>query len=132
MIYTICYISNKTETTDKASLEKIFATTQANNKHKSVTGILLFHEQSFLQVLEGDKTTLQELFLNIKKDSRHENIFVILDKKNERRIFDNYKSGFSIVKSKSDIKNLKDYLNLSKSDLTTSKSILSLLEPFLF
>tara|TARA_R100001369_G_scaffold91925_1_gene134804 strand:- start:210 stop:608 length:399 start_codon:yes stop_codon:yes gene_type:complete len=131
MVYTICYISSESSDLKENQLEEVFSTTKINNGSEDITGMLLYYYGNFLQVLEGEKETLLNLFENIKKDKRHKNIITIFNKQNEHRIFEGYKSGFSIIKTKSDLKNLKKYLNKTKDTTPFSKSILSLLEPFL-
>tara|TARA_R110000851_G_scaffold157058_2_gene299744 strand:- start:30785 stop:31252 length:468 start_codon:yes stop_codon:yes gene_type:complete len=131
MTYSICYVSSESGELKENQLEQVFSTTKINNGNEDITGILLYYYGNFLQVLEGEKETLLTLFDNIKKDKRHKNIITIFNKQNEHRIFEGYKSGFSIVKTKSDLKNLKEYLNKNKDETPFSKSVLGLLEPFL-
>ena len=131
MLHTILYISNTSEDLTKAGLDAIFNSTQSNNSENGITGVLLHFERNFLQVLEGDSTILEPLFKTIRQDPRHKNIFIILDKKIEDRIFENYRSGFSILKNKSDLENLKQYLTDADATIPRSKNIAGVLEPFL-
>ncbi|MAP54724.1 BLUF domain-containing protein [Altibacter sp.] len=130
-MHTICYLSNKVPHLDLKDIEELFETTQRKNHSLNITGILLYLDGNFLQVLEGKKEVIGPLFDLIKEDSRHASIFVILDKSIEERTFSDYKSGFSVVKNKSDLNNLKDYLNATVEIKTLSKSMLGILEPFL-
>ncbi len=131
MIHTICYVSSASRELKENELEKLFYNTQTNNSNANITGALLYYYGNFLQVLEGEKDTLLALFEKIKKDKRHKNIITIFNKQNEHRIFEAYKSGFSIIKTKSDLKNLNEYLNKTKDTTPFSTSVLGLLEPFL-
>jgi len=45
-----------------------FAHAQAS---RDITGCLLFHHGQFIQILEGDKSTVDDLIVKIKKDHRH-------------------------------------------------------------
>ncbi|RFN59806.1 BLUF domain-containing protein [Marixanthomonas ophiurae] len=131
MTYTICYVSSASRELENNELENLFYEVQTNNDDADITGVLLYYYGNFLQVLEGEKDILLDLFESIKKDKRHKNIITIFNKQNEHRIFEGYKSGFSIVKTKSDLKNLKEYLNKTKDTTPFSTSVLGLLEPFL-
>jgi len=129
-MFTICYVSHAENDVSKTDMEKLFATTQKNNTACDITGILLFESGNFLQVLEGNDTTVLNLFEKIEQDSRHKNIFVILKQKCNRRIFENYSSGFSVVKSKEELQKIETYLNQIE-DSPNLKYIKGLLEPFL-
>jgi hypothetical protein len=73
---------------------------------------------------------LKNLFEKIEQDSRHKNIFVILKQQCRRRIFENYASSFSIVKSKEELYKIETYLN-QIDDSPNLKYVKGLLEPFL-
>ncbi|WP_051957605.1 BLUF domain-containing protein [Altibacter lentus] len=130
-MHTICYLSNKVPHVDLHNIEELFETTQRNNLSNNITGILLYLDGNFLQVLEGKKEVIGPLFDSIMKDARHTSIFVILDKSIDDRTFNHYRSGFSVVKNQTDLSNLKEYLNTTVDIKTLSKSILGILEPFL-
>ena len=129
-MFTICYVSSAHSNLSEIELNKLFTTTKSNNNNRNITGILLYESGKFLQVLEGEEIELQKLFENIKEDSRHNNIFVILKQKCNRRIFENYESRFSIVKSKDELHPIEKYLN-QIDDSPNLKYIKGLLEPFL-
>ncbi len=130
-MYTICYVSNTHSELRDTALEALFSETTKNNTSNNITGILLYESGNFLQVLEGDEEILKNLFDKIKADSRHRNIFVILSKTSERKIFKNYASGFSIVKSKQDLLNIKAYLDQIDQNIPNLKYVKGILEPFL-
>ena len=131
MKHTVCYISNKSEHVNKKDIQEIFETTQKNNKSRNITGILLYLENSFFQVLEGDRQELVAVFNTIEMDDRHENIFVVIDKPIDKQTFKDYKSGFSIVKNSEDLQNLNKYLNETSTSIEESKNILNIIQPFL-
>lgn len=101
------------------------------NPTLNITGALLHNNDFFLQVLEGNKETIEELFAKIRKDKRHKNILMILNQKIENRIFQNYEANFSIMKTKADIERLNTYLSLYAFENKYPKNIKTLIEPFL-
>jgi hypothetical protein len=129
-MYTICYISSARADITENELTQLFGTTENNNTGKNITGILLYESGKFLQVLEGDEQVLKSLYEKIEADSRHNNIFVILNQPCKRRIFENYASRFSIVKSKEEIQTIETYLNQIEES-PNLKYVKGLLEPFL-
>ena len=55
-------------------LENIIHQAKINNPIHNVSGVLFFHNNRFLQIIEGDKNIIDQLKLNITKDSRHKEI----------------------------------------------------------
>ncbi len=131
MEHTICYLSKQAEALKDSELENLFKYILATNPLLNITGALLHNNAFFLQVLEGKKETIKELFAKIRKDKRHKNILMILDQKIENRIFQNYEANFSIMKSKADIERLNTYLSHYDFENKYPKNIKTLIEPFL-
>lgn len=130
MEHTICYISKAEELKD-SELESLFEFILMMNPTLNITGALLYSNGFFLQVLEGNKEVITDLFLNIRKDKRHKNILLVLDQKIEKRIFENYEATFSIMKTKEDIEKLNAYLSCYNYDNKYPENIKTLIEPFL-
>jgi hypothetical protein len=60
-------------------LAQISAVSKVNNAKQDITGVLLYHNKTFLQVLEGQHAEITSLMTKIAKDCRHENIQVLID-----------------------------------------------------
>lgn len=131
MKHTICYISKQNEALKETELEHLFQFILTINPTLKITGVLLHNNNFFLQVLEGDKTTLTDLFAKIRKDKRHKDILTILDQKIDHRIFQGYEANFSILKTKADIERLNNYLSRYDFENKYPNNIKSLIEPFL-
>ncbi|QNJ96918.1 BLUF domain-containing protein [Constantimarinum furrinae] len=131
MSHTICYISKAIDELDESGVKNIFDTTVRNNVRDNISGILLFQEGNFLQVLEGEKNKLKSLFSTIMEDSRHYRILPVINHYNDCRIFESYTSTFSVVRDKQDLMKIKTYLEKHKDNFQYTGNILRLLEPFL-
>ncbi|AVI51245.1 blue light sensor protein [Pukyongia salina] len=129
-MHTICYVSSARSNITQDELTHLFDFTVENNTLMNITGILLYESGKFLQVLEGEESLLKKLFAKIEVDSRHSNIFVILNKKSMYNIFADYASGFSIVKTKEELASIESYLDQIE-DAPNVKYIKGILEPFL-
>ncbi len=131
MNHTICYISKAKEGLTDLEIEDIFVTTQTNNNANDIKGILLYGFGNFFQVLEGKKKVIEDLYLNkICEDERHTDIVNIINYQIKYPIFSAYSSEFNIVKTNSQLDQVKTYL--SKNDLHhLSKNIQRMLNPFL-
>ena len=130
-MYTICYVSKGKDDLTTDDLEQLFGYTLQYNTEHNITGILLYRSGSFLQVLEGEKEILIPIFERIQEDPRHKEIFTILKGPSKKRIFADYASRFSIVKTKEDLDNIEKYLNQIKENIPNLKYVKGMLEPFL-
>lgn len=58
-------------------LEEILEHARINNAAKGITGALVYVEGVFLQILEGDRGSVEHLMARISKDLRHETVTVL-------------------------------------------------------
>lgn len=70
---------------------------RAKNQRLHVTGMLLYIERSFFQVLEGAPEFVDELYQTIARDSRHVRVTQIIREPIARRSFGEWTMGFSTV-----------------------------------
>ena len=93
-MYRLIYLSTSKSLTDD-DLTQLLIKSQKSNRLNDISGILLHKNGEFIQVLEGKKKAVTDLFNVIKKDNRHENI-VAFDKKDiEKRYFSGYFMAFN-------------------------------------
>lgn len=59
------------------------------NAQYGITGMLLFINNHFLQVLEGEPTSVEVLYANIVKDRRHRNVRTLMNRRIADREFSN-------------------------------------------
>lgn len=71
MTYQLIYSSQATAEMSVNDLEQILADARAGNEKHNITGVLVYIDGVFLQVLEGDKETVLSLMRSIANDSRH-------------------------------------------------------------
>lgn len=77
MLSQLVYISVRSaECTDK-EIEKILESSIRNNGKIDISGVLLYSDQKFLQVLEGEFKQIIELYDTIKEDKRHKNVVML-------------------------------------------------------
>ncbi|WP_242202278.1 BLUF domain-containing protein [Aestuariivivens insulae] len=132
MIKTICYISDSTKPETLADLEALYLQAKANNHKYNITGILIYKNQNFLQVLEGEENAVNQTYIRISKDIRHKNIFEIINTNIEERIFQDYNFGFTIVDNKKGLQNLNDYLEwLKEAENRSANKVISIVENFI-
>jgi len=60
-----------------AEIKQAVIQLSARNISKNVTGILIYNEGAFYQILEGDKNVLLDLMETVKEDDRHGTVHTI-------------------------------------------------------
>ena len=103
MIYQLVYVSKARVALDTEALDEILSSARENNGKNDITGMLLFHEGSFIQVLEGEKDKVLALYEKISADPRHENTNVVLRTEVEERAFSQWSMGYMRTASISDV-----------------------------
>ncbi len=110
MRHAICYVSTAVPGLDNEQIQEILDVSERNNNQKNITGILLFSEGNFFQVLEGDKKILDELYEVIRQDKRHHSLMKILNKKVEEPKFDSYVCSFSAANTTNKSTEVESYV----------------------
>jgi len=102
----ISYISSATAPMSTEDLLVLLRQCRENNAGRGVTGMLLYANGTFLQVLEGPDQVIDDLVEIIKKDSRHTNIKMLYRKPIERRQYSDWSMGFKRL-SDQDLKDVE-------------------------
>jgi hypothetical protein len=89
----LLYVSNTSRDVAPAELDAILAVSRTNNAALDVTGLLLFIDGGFLQILEGEERTIRELYARIAADRRHWETRLMLDRESPRA-FTGWSMGF--------------------------------------
>ena len=79
-----------------------------NNSAKDITGILLYSNRTFFQVLEGEDDVVEQLFEVIKKDKRHKDITLIEKKDIIDREFPFWNMGYQKI-DKQDLEKIEGF-----------------------
>lgn len=74
---TLLYRSDAVSLLPFSALADICVRSSAKNRRLGITGFLIEHEGTFLQVLEGEAEAVNELFHRISHDERHCNMAVL-------------------------------------------------------
>lgn len=115
MLYHIAYISFSHKLLSERELEELLVKIRALNKKQGITGMLLYNNLSFIQVIEGEKEKLIMLYEKICKDPRHENIVKLVEEPINKRAFPDWSMGFEIIDNKQTAK-IPGYNNFMTSE----------------
>jgi hypothetical protein len=94
------YASSAGRHFETAELTALLQAARKNNDAAGLTGMLLYTEGSFFQVLEGVPDAVEALYARIELDKRHEQVTKIVTEAIPRRSFANWTMGFSQVSRK--------------------------------
>jgi hypothetical protein len=93
-LYRLIYVSAAREEMSPAELDSILSVARKNNSPVGVTGLLLYHQGSFFQVLEGPKESVGHIFSAIEADTRHSGVIVLEARISSARVFPNWSMGY--------------------------------------
>lgn len=77
-------------------LEQILQSARTRNAMRNVTGMLLFRDGVFLQLLEGHAADVRDLYALISNDPRHHRLVKLLEESIEARDFPLWTMGYSM------------------------------------
>lgn len=90
----LIYVSNAHHEMAASELDSVLEASARNNATRGITGMLLYANGSFLQILEGEAAAVDEAFERIGRDPRHGNIFVLEREAVGERSFARWSMGF--------------------------------------
>ena len=90
----LLYLSNAKPELKQAELDKILEVSRRNNPSRDITGLLVFANGVFIQVLEGPSSEVTNLFETICDDTRHQEVAMLGEYVGQERIFSKWSMGF--------------------------------------
>ena len=86
MLVRLLYASRAAAPLTAAVVDSILEQSRANNTKAGITGVLCFSDDLFIQVLEGGRDEVCELYNTIARDERHRSVRILsYDEIRERR-----------------------------------------------
>ncbi len=94
LLRRLIYISSASGNFGQAELDQILSKSRTNNSARGLTGVLLFHDGCFFQVLEGEATTVERTFATISRDARHGGVIILESRSITERGFPQWSMGY--------------------------------------
>ena len=91
----LIYISSAVTELVPAQLRDILNGARANNRKHQVTGLLLYHDGTFIQVLEGQANTVDTTFARIRRNGLHSGILILSQAEVSDRLFAEWHMAFA-------------------------------------
>jgi hypothetical protein len=132
VFYSLAYESQASVPLTEPDLLDLLGRSRAKNARLGVTGILLYRRGTFLQVLEGPRAEVDELYATIARDSRHDEVSTVLVEDRRERRFPDWTMGFADVDGDlGDVDGFNDVLSsMQGPDGQESEKFLELLALF--
>ena len=93
-LHQLLYTSTKSSETGINDIEAILRTARNFNSKNHITGLLCFNKNYFVQILEGDRETVNLLYNRIIKDGRHTKVTLNYFKEIPERNFEQWSMGY--------------------------------------
>jgi EAL domain-containing protein (putative c-di-GMP-specific phosphodiesterase class I) len=81
----------------REDLIELLQFSQQNNASIDVTGMLLYADNSFMQILEGDEEQVMRLYEKLERDKRHQEIVIIAKESIAKRSFGEWSMGYADI-----------------------------------
>lgn len=93
----LVYESEASPELSRAELLRILSVARRRNGDEGLTGMLLFHEGRFLQILEGHPECVHACFDRIRRDPRHSDVWVLARMESPQRAFARWSMGLAMI-----------------------------------
>lgn len=98
-IHALVCISSAVRDFTVMDLCEMLASFRSRNATLGITGTLLYHDLTFMQILEGEEAAVRTLFARIAKDPRHTGVMTLMDEEVPERAFPEWSMAFPIFGS---------------------------------
>lgn len=110
-MYHLIYTSHAAQPFEEDDLIELLRESREYNNEHHITGMLLYLNGKFIQVLEGEEEEVMNVFSRIIDDPRHLRVIKIMEGTSPVRIFKNWSMGFKHI-SYTDFHDLTGYRDI--------------------
>ena len=93
-MFHVIYISKATQPFSQAELAELLSQARQHNTQRLLTGLLLYANGCFMQLLEGKEAEVKTVYERIKQDSRHTDIVTLRMEETPSRHFPDWRMAF--------------------------------------
>ena len=91
---SLIYVSIATQPMSKQELLDLLNECVRNNQPAHITGMLLYKDGKFMQILEGPDQNVRRIFAAIERDHRHYSVIKLVEGPITERLFPTWTMGF--------------------------------------
>lgn len=132
----LIYTSIARRKMSQCDIDRILMTSRLYNEMTGITGLLVYHDKRFLQVLEGPIDELDKVYERIRRDWRHEDCRLLLKETIVARAFDQWEMAYRdhddlIGRQRLQLIDIKSLVSsLNAEDLTDNSALYVFLKAF--
>lgn len=117
MLFYLVYVSSGVKLFSAPELVELLTKSRARNSEAGITGMLLYKDGNFMQVLEGEKEAVLSLHTKIHNDSRHRGLITLLQGELAEREFPDWSMAFRDMSKANVLSGYSEFLNSSRTDV---------------
>ncbi len=110
----LIYFSSSLKLSQEKDLLELLQQSREHNREVGITGVLLYVQGQIMQVLEGSKQVVEDLFKRIEIDTRHTNVSMAINRPIKQRLFPNWTMGYKTI-THSKLEDIKAIISLPSS-----------------
>lgn len=93
-VYQVLYRSRAVEPFSEDQLRQLLAQARAHNARHHLTGLLLYSDEQFVQLLEGPEVAVRTVYARIQLDPRHTQVVTVSEEPGPVRRFADWSMSF--------------------------------------
>ena len=93
-VFHLVYVSKAKQDLCYSDIQDILATSRKRNAELNITGLLIYRDNYFMQLLEGDEPSVRSLMSKIQLDTRHFDINIIVEEKGADRFYQSWSMAY--------------------------------------
>lgn len=110
-MFYMLYISTAVKPMNYDDFSALLQQCRDSNNKRGITGMLLYQNGTFMQMLEGEKQAVLDLYDKILKDDRHTGVHTVLTGDIAARNFEDWSMGFFNMDKAGEFPQYSDYIN---------------------
>ena len=118
-LHELTYSSLATRDLQLNELADLLAQAREKNARLGISGLLIYRDKEFIQLLEGDKATVFAMYETICGDSRNTRNYLMWDEAISQRSFAEWSMGF-VTPAELELKDLPGYADFFQSGFNES------------
>lgn len=118
----IVYVSTAVKLMHENQLLDILHNARQHNAALNISGVLLYSEGTFIQVLEGKDSVIDALYSRIEADQRHKGVVKLIDEPIAEKSFSQWLMGFTVTDSAKTEKLLGYLRSISELNLNSGNN----------
>ena len=114
------YASAASRDFEAEELAQLLQVARESNAKLGLTGMLLYAEGSFFQVLEGQADVVDALYAKVERDQRHVHVTLIIREPIPKRFFDAWTMGFYKISREelAGMSGVNDFFGKDRTDIS--------------